>query len=179
MKKTVYLLIACAGLLLASCEKEEIGGTATQALAGEWYVMADGVDNDFNLIPGAEDIFGMAHFKLNTYNTVENIPTKMYVDDRQNFWWFKVIVDCDVKALTFSTNGEWVTDEYYGCGVLIEKGQILPGAATTPHGTPADSIVFYVSFDDDPYPAYGYYDKLRISGYRYTGLAQDDDPNEL
>ncbi len=171
MKKTVYLLIACAGLLLASCEKEEIGGTATQALAGEWYVSADGVDNDYNVTK--EKVNGSGHFLLNTYNTVENISTKMFVDDKKNFKSFKVIVDCDVNARTFTSNG-WVLNEYSDSQVNIEKGQILPGAATTPHGTPADSIVFYVTLDDDSSVGVDY-DKLRISGYRYTGFAEDDD----
>ena len=48
------------------------------------------------------------------------------------------------------------------------------GAATTPSGMPADSIVFIVTFDDDDYPeAFGYYG-YRVSGYRYTGFAADN-----
>ena len=31
----------------------------------------------------------------------------------------------------------------------VEGGKVLPGQGLTPHGTPADSIVFYVSFNDD------------------------------
>ena len=38
MKKILYFaaLLFCAGL--TSCEKDEIGGTATEATAGNWYV---------------------------------------------------------------------------------------------------------------------------------------------
>ncbi|MCD7721602.1 MAG: hypothetical protein LUI09_05170 [Prevotellaceae bacterium] len=172
MKKIAYLMImACAGALLASCDKDEPGGTATEALAGEWYVTYDAVDADGNLIE--QDIYGMGHTKVYTYNTAENTSTTLYVDDQGEFWEYKVRVNCDVGSLTFSSTGS-VPNEYYDCNVLIEDGKILKGAATNPHGTAADSIVFYVTFDDDPYIGY-IYDKLRVTGYRYTGLASDDD----
>ncbi len=170
MKKRIYLLTMCAGLLLVSCEKDEIGGTATQALAGEWYVTVDGVDNSYNVVE--QDPYGAGKTILCTYNTVANIPTEMYVDDLSNFWVYKVKVKSDIESLTFTSNGP-VANEYYDCNVTIENGKVLPGAATSPHGTPADSIVFYVTFDDDPYMGY-YYDKLKVSGYRYTGLTSDD-----
>ncbi len=61
------------------------------------------------------------------------------------------------------------------CNIVVENGSIMYNAATTPSGMPADSIALYVSFDDDPYPsAYGYA-KYLIHGYRYTGLASDDE----
>lgn len=160
----------CAGLLLVSCEKDEVGGTATEALAGEWYVTMDAVDANGNVV--YEDVWGVGRQILLTYNTVANIPTEMYVDDIGNFWEFKIKVKCDADARTFS--GSSVANEYYDCNVTIEEGKILPGVATTPHGTPADSISFYVSFSDDPYPADYGYAKYHISGYRYTGLAEDD-----
>lgn len=163
----------CAGLLLVSCEKDEVGGTATEALAGEWYVTVDAVDANGNVVWSDDDLFGMGNIFLYTYNTAANIPTEMYVDDMGYFWEYKVRVKCDVNSLTFETNGS-AANEYYDCGVTIDGGKILPGAATTPHGTPADSIVFYVSFSDDTYPAAYGYAKYRVSGYRYTGLAEDD-----
>ena len=150
MKKVIYLLMMCAGVLLFSCEKDEIGGTATEALAGEWTVTVDAVDGSGNVVE--EDFFGLGRVMLNTYNTAANLPTEMYVDDLGNFWEYKVKVQSDVNTLTFATSG----------------------AATTPHGTPADSIVYYVSFSDDEYPAQYGYAKYKVSGYRYTGLAVDD-----
>ena len=33
MKKAIYLLMLGVGVMFASCEKDEIGGTATEALA--------------------------------------------------------------------------------------------------------------------------------------------------
>ncbi len=170
MKKILYLFIAT--LFFASCEKDEVGGTATQSLAGEWYVTASQVDDDLNVV--YDDLFGVGQFMVNTYNTAANVASEMWVSDMGNFWYFAVKVDCDTKALTFSSNGAVANQSYEDCDVTIEGGKIMYGAATTPHGTPADSIVFYVSFSDDPYPAYYGYSKHMISGYRYTGLASDD-----
>lgn len=171
MKKAIYLIMMCAGLLvMASCEKEEIGGTATQALAGEWYVTVDALDGNGNVV--YEDPFGLGKTMLNTYNTAANVPTEMFVDDMGNFWEYKVKVKSDVNTLTFATDGA-ADNLYYDCKVTIDGGKILPQAATTPHGTSADSIVFYVAFSDDE-NAPGLYSKLRVSGYRYTGLVEDD-----
>lgn len=171
MKKIIYLLIMCAGVLLSSCEKDEIGGTTTEALAGEWYVMVDGVDESGAVV--YEDPFGMGHSLLYTFNTAANVPTEMYVSDEGNFWDYKVRVKSDITALTFSTDGA-VASEASDCDVTIEGGKVLLGAATTPHGTPADSIVFYVTFSDDEYiPAL--WSKMKVSGYRYTGFVQDED----
>lgn len=45
---------------------------------------------------------------------------------------------------------------------------------TNASGTAADYIEFYVSFNDDDYPATYGYAKYKVSGFRYTGLASDD-----
>lgn len=49
MKKLIYLCMAILCMTFASCEKDEVGGTATQALAGEWYVTVDAVDANNNV----------------------------------------------------------------------------------------------------------------------------------
>ncbi|WP_418696335.1 lipid-binding protein [Bacteroides sp.] len=170
MKKAIYLLMMCAGVLLASCEKDEIGSTATKAVAGEWTVTVDAVDANGAVL--LQDPFGLGHTMLFTYNTAANIPTEMYVDDMEEFWDYKVKVKTDVNALTFATEGA-APNEKYDCNVTIDSGKILLGAATTPHGTPADSIVFYVSFSDDE-NAPAAYAKLKVAGYRYSGLASDE-----
>ena len=170
MKRAIYFLIMITGVLMTSCDKDDIGDTVTVALAGEWYVTMDGVDANGNVL--LEDAFGLGHKMLYTYNTAANVPTEMYVDDAKNFWDYKVRIKSDVKALTFSTEGA-VANEKYDCDVTIEGGKVLLGAATTPHGTPVDSIVFYVSFSDDT-NAPAYYSKIKVAGYRYTGLAVDE-----
>jgi len=171
MKKAIYLLM-CAGVLLfaSSCEKDKIGETATKALAGEWNVTVDAVDQSGTVLE--KDVYGTGYMMLYTYNTAANVPSEMYIDDQGNFWEYKVKVKSDVNALTFKTEGA-VGNEYYDCKVTIEEGKILPGAAITPSGVPADSVVFYVTFSDDDYIP-GTYAKLKVAGYRYTGLAADN-----
>lgn len=181
MKKILFLLMF-AGALLASCEKDQPGGTTTRALAGEWYVIVDGVDNEGKVV--YEDPFGAGRTMLYTYNTAADVPTEMYVDDQGSFWEYKVRVKSNIDALTFDTDGtvtsEYLTDpdpdeeddEYYA-DVTIEGGRVIPKGTITPHGTPADSIVFYVRFSDDGYIPDDW-DKMRVSGYRYTGLAEDE-----
>ena len=180
MKKLLYLCVAILSMTFASCSKDEVGGTATQALAGEWYVTVDAVDAQGNTV--YEDVYGLGKVLMNTYNTSANVADQMWIDDNNNFWSFKVKMTSDVQNLTFSTNGQVTNtkitapengDSYY-CKVNVEGGKVLPKAGTTPHGTPADSIVFYVSFDDDTNPAAYGYAKYKVSGIRYTGLTQDD-----
>lgn len=167
MRKLIYILMMCVGGLFTSCEKDEVGTTATEALAGEWYVTVDAVDNAGNTV--ATDPFGLGYTFILTYNTAANIPTEMYVSDQGNFWDYTVRVNSDINNLTFSTDGD-VQNEAYDCMVNIEEGRMLPGAATTPSGTPADSIVFYVSFSDDE----NGFSKYKVSGYRYTGFVADE-----
>ena len=167
MNKHIVWLFSLLVFVLAGCEKDEIDGTATEALAGEWYVTVDAVDEGSNVV--AEDCFGLGYIHMNTYNTAADTQAEMYVDDLKNFWDFKVRVSSDVNAMTFATNGAMPNESYEGCDVTIDGGKILLEAATTPHGTPADSIVYYVSFSDyEPGMRY------KVSGYRYTGLAVDD-----
>ena len=174
MRKLTYLFIMLAGVFMTACEKDEVGSTATECLAGEWYVTVDLVDASGNLKYTGEEFFGIGKFIVDTYNTAANISNEMWLDDMGNFWEFKVKVNANVNDLTFQTNGAVENTSYEGCDVTVSDGKILPQAATTPHGTPADSIVFFVSFSDDSYPAKYGYDKYKISGYRYTGLASDD-----
>ena len=48
-------------MTFASCEKDEVGGTATQALAGEWYVTVDAVDANNNVTALDPYEIGRAH----------------------------------------------------------------------------------------------------------------------
>ncbi|MGX8683614.1 MAG: lipid-binding protein, partial [Bacteroidales bacterium] len=59
MKKVLYFAALLLTTVFASCEKEEIGGTATQATAGQWYVTIDAVDENGKPIQGGEDYFGL------------------------------------------------------------------------------------------------------------------------
>jgi hypothetical protein len=117
----------------------------------------------------------MGKFLVNTFNTAANVSDQMWISDNGNFWNFKVRMTSDVQNLSFTTNGEAANAAYnkdgslYDCKVNVVGGKVLPGQGLTPHGTPADSIVFYVSFNDDE-PG----NKYKVSGIRYSGLTQDD-----
>ena len=271
MKKIFYL--SAAVLLFASCEKEEIGATATVSMSGQWYVRVDAVDENDNVVFAGEDIFDIeGNFMILTYNVSDNSSDVLLIDDLTNLWTFRTKVDCDLSSFTFSApdpakyvyateydesdeytynnfyykagsfdaeKWQWykegeaqykagaikkdsldkMLEEYHvfaddtasagfsvkyagrefevglkkgaadvenACNITITDGKILNGAATTPSGMPADSIVFYVEFDDDYSPVdetmtdyeytptlYGF-KNYRVSGYRYTGLANDD-----
>ena len=177
MKKLVYFAALLLTTVFASCEKEEIGGTATQATAGQWYVTVDPADGNGDLVPGLEDLFGLGRTTMLTFNTADNNPNEMIVSDIENFWDFKVKVVTDQQALTFQTNtteNNNLVAGYEEINVTITGGKIMPKAGRQNNGSPADSIVFYVSFSDDPYPAVYGYSSYRVSGIRYSGLEEND-----
>lgn len=177
MKKVLYFALLLLSTVFVSCEKDEIGGTETQATAGDWYVTVDAADESGNVVEGLEDLFGIGRVHMLTANTAANLPTEMIVTDLGNFWEFKVKVACDQQALTFQTtttaeNNLW--DGYEDINVTISGGKILPKAGRQNNGSPADSIVFYVSFSDDSYPAAYGYKNYKVSGIRYSGLEEND-----
>lgn len=172
MKKLLYIavLALCAGF--TSCEKDEIGGTATEATAGQWYVSVNAVDENNNVVFEDEDLFGLGQFLILTYNTSDNKADEMFVDDLGNFWDFKCKVKNNINDLTFATEG--AAENYnYDMQLTITDGKILPGAGVQKNGSPADSISFYVVFSDDDY-INEYYSKLHIAGVRYSGLAENE-----
>lgn len=174
MKK--YLIILFAAVLsigFTGCEKDtDPGATAVAPLAGHWTVTAVAVDQSGNVIFEDADLFGLGRFQIDTYNTSANTNDTIWVNDNKKLWDFKVKVKADINNLTFA--GSDLQNRSYDSKVTIENGKILKGAATTPSGMPADSIVFTVTFDDDTYPAkYGYYG-YRVAGFRYTGFEADN-----
>ena len=119
MRKILLLAISVIALSLFSCEKEEIGGTATQSLAGQWYITIDAVDSAGNVMTDAtgstadyENYFSFSNrLLILTYNTVANNPNEMYLDmspilDDDNavicpFVGFKVLIPCNTGSSTF------------------------------------------------------------------------------
>lgn len=163
MKKLIYVLAASVALF-SSCAKDPIENTATVGMAGEWYVTADVVDENGEVL--YEDLMGP--FIVSTFNTAANVPTEMYVYDNANFWDFQVQVKADAAAMTFATDG-MASNLTYESQVQITGGKITYGAAKTPSGQPADAIEFCVKFDDDD-DGFTY----KIHGYRYTGFTADE-----
>lgn len=180
MKKLFYLIIALVTISFTSCEKEPIGGTATQSLAGQWVVWVDGYDTVGDSVV-IENFNGGACFLI-TYNTAANDPNQFFVSDQGGFWDFVVRIACDPKALTFGDAAP-VENESYPCNVTLTNGKIVPNGTKTPSGMPADYIQFDINFDDDDMggdyagmtagEVFGF-DVYRVYGYRYTGLVNDE-----
>lgn len=158
MKKYLILLLTALSVSFTSCDNEtEPGGTAVEKMAGDWWVTATIMQNGNEAVDS-----GAGHFRMYTYNTAANVPTEMWLEDGGNFRNYKVRVNVDYNARTFTTN-DFVE------GVRITEGKIMEGAATTPSGMPADSIVYMIQFDDDPNGL-----TYKVSGFRRTGFPNDD-----
>lgn len=161
MKKIIYLgVFVVSALLMISCEKDEIGGTATENVAGEWKVTATEVDAN------RKEVKRLSNILIATYNSAANSATEIWVDNNNKLLKFKVKAKADMNTLTFSVaNG---ANAYGGEQTTLKDGEILMVQATTPSGMPADSIICYVSFSDNPGKEY------KLSGYRRTGFAADE-----
>ena len=176
MKKVLYFAAMLLTMTLTtSCEKEEVGNTATVATAGQWYVTVDAVDESGNVVYEDADLFGLGRVLLLTANTAANSATEMIVDDLQNFWGYRVKVTVDPVNMTFATN---TTENNNLNGddinVTITGGKIVKDGGVQNNGSKADYIEFYVNFSDDDYPANYGYAKYHVYGVRYSGLAEND-----
>lgn len=170
MKKLLYILAIAAAVVLASCQKDPIGGTSVMDMSGQWYVQVDIVDASGNVV--LEDFNGGRSMLL-TYNTASDADNVLYVDDLGNFWEYKVQVPCVLSSKSFGSDSP-VANESYECTVTLSKGVIIPDGATTPSNQKADYIEFLVNFDDDEYVEMFGGAAYKVHGWRYTGFANDD-----
>ena len=114
MKKII--LFATALLAMAACSKDEIGGTAMESMAGQWYCAIDAVDESGNPIADGEDYWGLGGRTLVlTYNVADNNTSQMWLNilGVGNFakdynyppypdYDIKAKLSCDQNTLTFS-----------------------------------------------------------------------------
>ena len=148
-----------------SCDvetNEEPGGTNVEKMAGRWDVVVNAVDENGNVL--YEDPYHMGTITIMTYNTSDNDGDKMWLDDRGEFWSFKMKVDVNYLARTFSADERNYNAKGSGTAIVTD-GKVLEGAAKNLHGMPNDSIVFDIVFNDDDNGL-----KYRVSGQRYTGF---------
>jgi len=172
MKKVFYIIAAAALVLLASCQKDPIGGTAVQDLSGQWYVTCDLIDANGEVFATGSDFFGLdERFIILTYNTASNKDNELFVDDLGNFWEFQCVSTCDLKTLSF--NAKDATDIVNDDTVTL-TGKVVLNGTSTPSGQPADYIEINCTFGSDGDPAKYGYDHYRLTGWRYTGLVNDD-----
>lgn len=167
MKKYLTAMIAaCSIMFMTSCDDDtDPGGTTVMKMAGDWWVTVDFIDES-GINHG--DLYNIGHIQMYTYNTAVNKATEMWIEDGAHFWDYKLKVDVQYENRTFSTAG-FVENQAYESKVSIIEGKIMEGVATTPSGMPADSIVYFIQFDDDD-PGITY----KISGFRRTGFPADD-----
>lgn len=161
MKRYFYIItLALCVLSLGACKKEQpVGGTATQALAGEWWVQ----------IGGAGD-----YYSISTYNTATNSPTQMWLNmtnfygDANNTIFGKVTTN--VADKTFSGQNVVNAGNYAGgLTFTVTNAKIVTNGAVGPVSKAAtDSIAFTVVFSDDPTTVY------TMSGYKRTRFVGDD-----
>lgn len=158
----MYKKLSIASILilsfLSSCKKDlpDQGATAAVSMANEWWC---------TLTVDGEDIYGIGHFLLSTYNTAANNDS-IWVDDSGNAWNFKCKAKADYSNLTFSTTD--AANEYYNITVNLSNGKILPGVGVSKTGNVTDSIYMEAQFSDDPTTPYV------ISGHARTKWRDDD-----
>ena len=167
MKKIYLFGITLTILVFTSCQKKpDIGGTAAEKMANEWWVTLDQ--------GGTQDVYGIGHFQIATYNSAANDNT-IWVDDLTNGWGFKSKVTADYNTLTFAAaNG--ADNEYYDPAhptkypikVTITEGKIIPNGGHSKTGVVTDSIYMKVEFSDDPGTIY------TMPGHARTRFAEDD-----
>lgn len=202
MKKIIFF--AAALLALAACSKDEIGGTAMQSMAGQWYCTVDAVDENGTPIKQGEDYWGVGRTLVLTYNVADNNSTQMWVNilgignfakDYNNPTYpdYDMVtkVNCDQSAMTFSATesaniaepvvwshedeeGNIVVDAQVDPMAVTIDGKILKGAGHQNNGSVCDSIIMYVTYKNDPWYPDDGYAKYKISGIRYSGLEEND-----
>src|SRR6187551_1635073 len=96
MKNKLLILFAFLSIGFASCDLGDdpaIGGTATKALAGEYFVQLLSA-------PGGDVYVDYTQWTIS--NTAANVADKIRISDNGNVWDFSGVFNADVNALTFS-----------------------------------------------------------------------------
>jgi hypothetical protein len=162
--KIRYILLAIAAITFASCQPDpEPGGTATQDVAGEWWVQYYEDDGAGNLTQLSD------YLKLSTFNTAANTPDSIWISDLAHFWDIQVKVPLNYSAKTFAIEeGDNVS---YASKVTIRDGKVLLGQGKSSSGVKTDSIYVKMLFDDDTTP----YGTIYVAaGHRRTGFLEDE-----
>jgi hypothetical protein len=160
MKNKLFILLALLSFGIMSCDLGDdpaVEGTATQAVAGEWWTT-------FTI--NGEDVYSLGYQQITTSNTAANVPTEFLITDHAHTWDYKVKSPLNLDAKTFG--GSSLENLAYDITVNVTNGKILPNAATSTGGNVTDSIYFEVEFSDDPGTIY------QVAGYRRTGFLEDE-----
>jgi hypothetical protein len=189
MKKIAYLTIWMIALLVgfSSCEKEEVGGTATEKFSGEWYVTVDLITTDGEIITSAElaeeEIIKSERAIIRTFNTAANVPDKFIVSDVSGAYSifsdevlrFSAEANLDQSTGTFSTsdyvtnlviNNEWKADtdpiENKYAEVRVYNGKITFDGGKQNNGSVSDAIEFDVAIKNNYADITGFWEDYDI-----------------
>jgi len=155
MKNKFSILFALLALGVMSCDLGDDpadGGTATEAVAGEYFTQL------FDTIGGSV----LVDYSLVTIsNTAANTDNQIRINDNENVWGFNSVFNVNLADSTFSgekavsaTYEKPALRPYLPVGTLvtvgadypkymtITGGRIFGGVAHVPSGTTADSIAF-------------------------------------
>jgi hypothetical protein len=157
--KKIYLLLPIALIILVSCKKDlpDIGGTAAQKMANEWWVTLDqGAD---------KDVFGLGHFKIATYNTAANNDS-IWINDFGNGWGVQFKAAADFNNLTFSAKN--ASNYAYPITINVTEGKVLVKMGHSKTGNVTDSIHMKIEFSDDPGTIY------EMNGHARTMFSEDE-----
>lgn len=157
MKNKLLILIAFLSIGFVSCDlgdDPDIGGTATQALAGEYFVQLFSE-------PGG-DLY-VDYTLVTISNTAANTADKIRLKDDEHIWGFNSEFNADVNNRTFSGDvapnalysiSEPAASPFQPIGTIdtagtdfpkfmtITGGGVFLGEADVPSGTTADSVAF-------------------------------------
>lgn len=161
MKRLVYILvILLMGTTIYSCQESyEVGSSATEKLAGEWWFAI--LDENGDVMVDYEGIAA----RMTTYNTADNGANELWVDDLEHYWEFKAKVKANVETLSFGS-ADSVNNVYYDENMIVRDGQIWEGIATSKDGNVTDSIRLTTVFSDGTILIY--------AGHRHTGFEEDE-----
>jgi hypothetical protein len=161
-KNLLTIAITFFVVILSSCKKDvQVGGTAVQELAGDWYVR---VYNQNGTLASP------SYYTIHSYNTAANAATEMWFED--HFYDTKFKVPVSPSTLTFggtaaikNSDPEYEVEITLTNGKIIKKGTIGPASKS-----PTDSIYYEVQYSDDDPANKKYY----MGGYKRTGFEDDD-----
>jgi len=157
--KKITIILGVSLMMLSSCKKDlpDVGSTAAEKVANEWWV---------TYTEGGVDLIGHP-VKLGTYNTSAN-NNEIWVDDFENFWQIKIKAQVDYSNLTFAANN--AQNEYYASTATITNGKVILGGGHSKTGNITDSIYFQIKFSDDPVPGTIY----TVTGHARTRFSEDE-----
>jgi len=165
-------LFAATTILSCSSDDPNIKHSATESIAGEWFVTYSVDGTDVN--GGYSGII--------TSNTSANVATEMLITDyvvpnatSGNFWSYKIKAQLDPKTNKFianeSVSSALYHDEPYGIKVNELNVGVFKNGGKSKTGVTVDSIYFELQFEDDD-PSFG--TTYVVSGHKRTGFAADE-----